>query len=159
MRYRVPQNIDMEDRIIGPLTMAQFVYLMLGGMIIYVSYLLFIPPVFFAIAFGVGILTLSMTFLKIQDQPFPKFIAATLLYLVKPKQRTWQKDPTLQHMKVIEKTATTPEQKSVPGQTVTKIELNDLSQLLDTGGRIEPQKLQTQPALEEKSKKIDTSWK
>ena len=36
MRYKVPQNIDMEDRIVGPLTMVQFVIVMIGGMIVYV---------------------------------------------------------------------------------------------------------------------------
>lgn len=95
MRYKVPQKIDMEDRIVGPLTLAQFLYVMVGGMIAYALYqtVFFTNPLlFWVLVIPVGIITVSMAFLKIQEEPFPKFLVHTLLYLTRAKQRVWMKD-------------------------------------------------------------------
>ncbi|MBI4032739.1 PrgI family protein [Candidatus Berkelbacteria bacterium] len=102
-RYQVPQNIDMEDKIVGPLTMLQFVYLMVGGMIVYLSWTLFDISLFLVIAVPVGLFTLALAFVKVQDQPFPKFMAAFLLYLVRPKARVWQKEQQLSELKLTKK--------------------------------------------------------
>lgn len=103
-RYQVPQNIDMEDKIVGPLTMLQFVYLMIGGMIIYLAWTVFDIQLFLLIAVPVGLFALAMAFVKVQDQPFPKFMAAFLLYLVRPKSRVWQKEQQLSQLKLTKKT-------------------------------------------------------
>lgn len=131
MRYRVPQNIDMEDRIVGPLTMLQFVYLMVGGMIIYLAYLLFTPTSFWIIAIPVGLFTLSLAFLKVQDQPFPKFLAATLLFLIRPKARVWAKESGEENVKII-KAPSTETKTIVTTHKAEPAELTQLAQAIDT---------------------------
>ncbi len=99
MRYKVPQKIDMEDRIVGPLTLAQFLYVMIGGMLIYACYQVFIfdnPIVFWVLSVPIAIITVSMAFLKIQEEPFPKFLIHTLLFLTRAKKRVWMKGDTAQ---------------------------------------------------------------
>lgn len=137
MRYRVPQNIDMEDKIIGPLTMAQFLAVMIGSMIIYVAFISLVrtaPILFWLIAIPIGLFTVAFAFMKIQDQPFPKFLASVALYLARPKTRIWQKDTKLEHLAVVTKNPTTPEEPSLPGQTIKKEQLGALTDILDRGG-------------------------
>ena len=88
MQYKVPQNIDIEDKLVGPLTMLQFVYLLVGGAAVYAAFKagwLWLA----IIGAPVGLLTLAVVFLKIQGQSFSKFFFALLQYYQKPRQRRW----------------------------------------------------------------------
>jgi len=138
VRYQVPQNIDMEDKIIGPLTMAQFLYLMVGGMVLYLMYLTLIPVAFFGLGIPLGLVTLAFAFLKVQDQPLPKFLAATLLYLVRAKSRVWQKDASASYLKIVAKGPASTQPAAAPTSPVAQDELDELSQLLDSGAPITP---------------------
>lgn len=126
----------MEDRIVGPLTMLQFVYLLIGGMIVYVSWMLFDLALFTIIAVPVGFFTLCMAFLKVQDQPFPKFIAATLLFLTKPKARVWQKEPTTSHLNIVAKSPSAPHEQSGSHTLLDRSQLQNLASVLDSGGQV-----------------------
>jgi len=152
-RYKVPQNIDMEDKIIGPLTMIQFVYLLVGGMAVYLMWTFFDISLFLITGIPILILTLAMAFLKVQDQPFPKFLASAILFLVKPKARVWAKDPNASHLSIVKKTASKPEEASPTQQGPSRGEIAQLASVLDTGGRakafedrtVAPEPQQTQP--------------
>lgn len=128
----------MEDKIIGPLTMAQFLYLMVGGMAIYLMYLTLIPVAFFSLSIPLGLVTLAFAFLKVQDQPLPKFLAATLLYLVRAKSRVWQKDASASYLKIVSKGPTGTPAAAAPTSSVDKSELDELSHILDSGSPITP---------------------
>jgi hypothetical protein len=91
MRYKVPQNIDMPDRILGPLTMLQFVYAVVGGGAAYVAFMALPYPLSYAAAILIGMLTLAIVFLKVNERPFMHFLLSALQFIGKPKQRTWQK--------------------------------------------------------------------
>ena len=133
MRYKVPQNIDMEDRIVGPLTMVQFVLVMVGGMLVYLAYTLFTPSTFWFAAIPIALVTLTLAFVKVNDQPFPKFLAATILFLVRPKNRVWQKEDGVENLKIVHKDI--PTAASTAGQSsVQRSQLESLSASLDTGG-------------------------
>lgn len=134
-RYKVPQNIDMQDRIVGPLTMAQFLYVLVGGMIVYASWFSFDFELFLLVATPVTLLTLALAFLKVQDQPFPKFVASALLYLVHPKERVWLKEPGREHVTIVAKTPSKPEQASGAHTLLSADDLTTLTGVLDSGGR------------------------
>lgn len=91
MRYKVPQNIDMQDRIVGPLTILQFMYLLIGGAICYLFFQLFSFSIFVILALPVALFALALAFFKIQDQPFSKFIGASIQYVIKPKKLVWKR--------------------------------------------------------------------
>lgn len=93
MQFKVPQNIDMEDKIVGPLTLIQFIYVLTGGL---TDYILFQSIgqyiwLFLLIALPIAVVALAMAFLKIQDQPLSHFILAGLEYLRQPKVRFWKR--------------------------------------------------------------------
>ena len=132
-QFKVPQNIDMEDKIFGPLTLMQFIYLMAGGMVIYAAYELADTALFWIIALPVAALTLSLTFIKIQDQPFSKFLTSAAFFFVKARQRYWQKDPLEEKFKQesLPQKTIKKEKKAEP-KKIEKSELEKLASILDT---------------------------
>jgi hypothetical protein len=135
VQFKVPQNIDMADRIVGSLTLVQFLYLLIGGIVVYFLFTLFGAiniTLFVTIAGPVALFALAMAFLKIQDQPFPKFVSAFFVYLTKPKTRIWFKeglDPAL--IITPDKQEDKPE---VAAKRIKRSQLDRLSQVLDTEG-------------------------
>ncbi len=94
MQFKVPQNIDLQDKIIGPLTLSQFFYLLFGGLIIYILFNRLLingySLLFFVLAFPIGVFSIAMAFFKVQDRPFPTFFMAFIKYLRQPRARVWQ---------------------------------------------------------------------
>ncbi len=70
MQFKVPQNIDMEDKIVGPLTLVQFTELVIAGLVFYVT--LRFTNVIIVVFIGLPVLLfgLALAFIKIQDPPF-----------------------------------------------------------------------------------------
>lgn len=81
----------MPDRIIGPLTMIQFVEAVLGGGLAYISYSAFPAPINTILALLAGMFTVAVVFVKINERPFLFYFLALLKFLASPKQRVWQK--------------------------------------------------------------------
>lgn len=92
-QYQVPQFITVEDKIIGPLTIKQSLYVGAAGLLILGLYQIFTGFVFYFLAILVGALGASLAFLKINEQPLPRIIKNFLLYLLKPRLYTWKKEP------------------------------------------------------------------
>ena len=89
-QYQVPQFISVEDRIVGPLTLKQFLYLLGGtafGVVAYFSLQFFL---FIIVMLPVSALTLLLAFLTINGQPFAKILSSALNFYMKPKLFIWQ---------------------------------------------------------------------
>lgn len=100
-RFKVPQNLDMEDRIIGHLTLSQFGYLALGGMLAY-FFLIKLPGLLgMILAIPIGILAFALAVIKVQDQPLPKFLNSLFRYVLSPRNRSWKHDPNSQQESLI----------------------------------------------------------
>lgn len=132
MQFKVPQNIDLEDKIVGPLTLIQFLFVLGGGLVDYLLYLTIHGGlIFWILAVPIAIIALAFAFVKIQDQPLTHFIKAGLVYLSKPKKRVWQRHGLVKPVvyaapkKVQTQTAPTK-------RRVEKSELEQLAQRLDT---------------------------
>lgn len=91
MKFKVPQKIDIEDKIVGPLTMKQFVYLLVGGMISYTTIKMANIAAIIFIGVPVALISLCLAFVKIQDQSFSKFLFSLVLFVIKPRNRAWVK--------------------------------------------------------------------
>lgn len=92
MRFEVPQFIEVEDKIVGPLTWKQFVYLAGGAGILVVLYLS-LPFIFF-VTFGlpVGMLSVSLAFHRVNNRPFSIFLESVVNYFRKTKLYLWRKN-------------------------------------------------------------------
>ena len=96
MQYKVPQNIDLEDKIVGPFTMKQFVYLLVAGAIVY-GWWSFLSqryegfmPAFLVVAAPVGLLGAALALVKVNDRPFEVFLLNLFRFIFMPKRRVWK---------------------------------------------------------------------
>ncbi len=90
MQFKVPQFIDIEDTLFGPLTFKQFAYLAGGAGMIFVLYKLL--PFFIAVILILPVigLTLLLTFYKINNKPFVYYLQAGISYAVSSKLYLWK---------------------------------------------------------------------
>jgi len=95
MQYQVPQFIELEDRIIGPLTLKQFLYLAFAGALLFVFWFLLIFYIWIIIAIPITALALAFAFLKINDRPFVYFFLSFVRYFSKPKLYIFSATPNI----------------------------------------------------------------
>lgn len=102
MKFEVPQFIDIEDKVFGPLTFKQFVYLA-GGAGLCVVIWVFVPKIIgvFLIA-GIAAFALALAFYKFNNKPFVALVESMFKYATAGKLYIWQKE----EKKAVPKTAT-----------------------------------------------------
>ena len=91
MRFTVPQFIEYEAKIVGPLTFKQFIYIGLAGAICFVLYFSVPFFVFFVSSIVLGIGGMAFAFLKVGGRSLPGFVANFLMYKLTPKMYIWRK--------------------------------------------------------------------
>lgn len=131
-QYQVPQFIDIEDRIIGPLTLKQFIYLAFAAAILFVFWFLLKFYLWVVVALPITAIALSFAFLKINDRPFVYFAIAAVSYFIKPRLYLFRN--VLEAPKeglVKEKIPELADQKTE--EKVTRSKLKELALSLDTG--------------------------
>lgn len=139
-QFTVPQFIDVEDKIFGPITARQFVILLADGILLFVFYKLF-DLVLFIIALAVfGGFGLVLAFVKINGQPFHYFLLNIIQTLRRPPLRIWQKDLSDAHMKLIIDLANVPVvvADKIEKKEISRSRLADLSLVVNTGGMYRP---------------------
>lgn len=94
MRFEVPQFIEVEDKIIGPFTWKQFIYLA-GGIGLAVVLFLTAPfIVFLLLGAPVGILAGLLAFYPVNNRPFSTFLESFFNFLRSTKYYQWRKKGT-----------------------------------------------------------------
>lgn len=134
-QYKVPQDVEADDKLLGPFSFRQFVYLLIAAGLIALAVGLFqlfpllaiipIPPVLF---FGALALPLR------KDQPMETYLAAIISYYLKPHTRLWtpgQRESTIKITapKKVEESRT----RDITGEEATH-RLSFLADIVDTGG-------------------------
>lgn len=102
-QYNIPQFIDSEDKIIGPLTIRQFSYLAIGVVISgFLWYFKPNIPVFLITAIPVMLAAFTFAFIKINGQNFEILLSNVIIYILKPTLFLWSRDvdPTQSVIKV-----------------------------------------------------------
>lgn len=91
MRYQVPQFIDVEDKIVGPLSIKQFLYLAGGGGAVYLSFAWL--PIYLAIfpAALLGGLGVCLAFVRINSRPFIDLVEAGVHFIMTPRLYVWRR--------------------------------------------------------------------
>ena len=95
MEYQVPQFIEVEDKIIGRLTLRQFIYLAgtAGLCVVFFSYI----PITFAVLLSAPVVGLgvALAFYKVNGKPFIEMLEAGFNYYMSEKLLLWkQAEPT-----------------------------------------------------------------
>lgn len=91
MKYQVPQFIETEDKIFGPLTVKQFLYVAGGAAAGFIIWSLL--PRFIAIIIGapVVIFFLALAFYRYNDRPFVLVVENAIKYYLGDKLYIWRK--------------------------------------------------------------------
>ncbi|MBI4457887.1 PrgI family protein [Candidatus Uhrbacteria bacterium] len=134
-RYVVPQFIDAEDKILGPLTTRQFLIMLVTAFLMFIEYKafdfgLFIFGAVFTFAIG-G----TLAFFKVNGQPVHFFILNLIQTLRRPGLRTWDKDFTDAELRELLKAPPPPPKKvRVIKTPIEASRLAELSLTVNTGG-------------------------
>ena len=90
MQFQVPQFIDVEDKIFGPLTLKQFLYLCGAGAISFMLFFSLTTPLWIGISVVLLALACVLAFIRINGQSMPRMLLASFGYLWFPKFYVWR---------------------------------------------------------------------
>lgn len=93
MQFNIPQFIDKEDKIVGPLTAKQLGWLFSAGGIILVLWAFLDNSALIAAAIPIGIIFGALAFYRPNNQPLVKFIFSSIRYFTRPKMYVWKRIP------------------------------------------------------------------
>lgn len=133
--YKVPQDVEADDKLIGPFSFRQFVYLIIvaisGGLAwglaqIFIGLALIPLPVI--LFFGALALPLK------KDQPMEVYLAAVVSFHLKPKKRLWQPDGIQELVDIVAPRITEVRRTKDLSGNEAEQRLSYLAQIADTRG-------------------------
>jgi hypothetical protein len=135
-QFMVPQFIDVEDKIFGPITSRQFVIILVGGLLCFLSFKFADTSLFIVLLALIGGLTLIFAFATINGQPFHFFLLNILQTTRRPSRRAWNKFNTVAELKAIMKDNEPEkvEEKADLTKSASHTRIRDLSLMVNTGG-------------------------
>lgn len=91
MQFQVPQFIEAEDKIVGPLTIRQFIYLAVGGGISFLSYAVHLETWLWLVisVFAVSA-AVAFAFAKVNGRPLHFLLLSVAGFLWRPHTYVWQ---------------------------------------------------------------------
>ncbi len=129
----VPQFIENEDKIFGPVTVRQFIIMFLSAILTYLLYKMLTLELFILCALLLNGAAGIIAFMTINGQPFHFFVLHVLQTLKRPSLRVWHRQEykpiSIEDLELKEITPKTPSAPKVTGHR-----LHDISLVLDTGG-------------------------
>ncbi len=138
-QFVVPQFIEVEDKIFGPITTRQFLILLIAAGIIFIAKSLADLALFAVILALVGGFALVLAFVKINGQTFHYFLLNIGQTMRKPGLRIWSKSLPNEELDYLRKLGSA--EIVVPKTSRKQVQRNhirDLSLLVNTGGFYKP---------------------
>lgn len=133
--YKVPQDVEADDKLLGPFSFRQFIYLIiavigiaLGWGLSQIFIGLAIIPLPIIILFGALALPLR------KDQPMEIYLAAVVSFYLKPRRRLWQPDGIQSLVEITAPKVVEVQRAKNLSQTEAEQRLSYLANIVDTGG-------------------------
>lgn len=119
LNFSVPQFIEIEDKVVGPFTFKQFVYLAGGGAFCFLAWRFL--PIFISVILIIPMagLAVALAFYKVNNQPFILILSSAIRYWLGSKLYVWKKDDK----KILQKTI------NLPSQNVSPVDMPQVSRL------------------------------
>jgi hypothetical protein len=139
-QFVVPQFIEAEDRIIGPVTTRQFLIMLVTMLTLAVFYKL-LPFLYFVLV-GIVLLVgaIILAFMKINGMPFHFFLLNLVQTMQKARVRVWDKTPTDADLRRYSKKVEKEEVEELQTKRRYKTShLRELTLVVDTGGVYRPE--------------------
>lgn len=133
--YKVPQDVEAEDKLIGPFSFRQFIYLIIVAIAGFVGFILAqillpLAIIVLPIILLFGALALPLR----KDQPMETYLLAVIRFYFKPKRRMWDPEGAASHIEIT--TPPSQEHSLVKefGQDVAQERLDYLARIMDSRG-------------------------
>jgi hypothetical protein len=133
--YKVPQDVEADDKLIGPFSFRQFIYLIIVALAIAIGWglsQLFAPLAIIVLPVIVFFGALALPLRK--DQPMEIYLAALVSYHLKPRKRLWQPDGIQSLVEITAPKLIEVQRSKDLSQTEAQQRLSYLANIVDTGG-------------------------
>jgi hypothetical protein len=133
MRFTVPQFIEHEPKIVGPLTFRQFMYIGMAAAICFVVYFTASFTIFVLTVMVVGGLGFAFAFIKIDGRSLTTLLINFLKYILSPKMYLWRKkDEAVKIMEEMEVKSKEVPEDEIPLKIGGKSRLKSIKTQIDT---------------------------
>ncbi len=92
MQFQVPQFIETEDKVVGPLTIRQFIYVCAGAALCAILFFTVTGWLFAILSVFIMGLSVAFAFIKIDGRPFINIALAAFGFYWKPQIYLWQSE-------------------------------------------------------------------
>lgn len=139
-QFVVPQFIDVEDKIFGPITTRQFLIILLAGVCIFLAFRYGDLSLFIFTLVVVGGLALMFAFIRVNGQHFHYFLLNIIQTIRKPSLRIWNKSYPKKELEYLRKESFAPVvPEGMERKPVKRERIRDLALLVNTGGFYKPE--------------------
>lgn len=133
-QFTVPQFIDVEDKVIGPVTVRQFVIILFAAGLIAICYKVFYFTTFLVLTVIIAFLTVIVAFVKINGVNFHLFLANFFITMFKSNTRVWNNAFGKEHLRIETEKVVVHDEVVVPAKHYATSRLTELSLIVDTQG-------------------------
>lgn len=134
-QFTVPQFIDVESKIIGPITTRQFLILLSAALIIGLSFRLFDFALFLVIGITVLIIAILFSFVKINGRPFHFFVLNAVQTFRRSNLRVWNHQESIKEKVVVAEPPIKVESQAQVKEYYKKSRLAEVALIVDTKGK------------------------
>lgn len=133
--YKVPQDVEAEDKLVGPFGFRQFIYLGIAVGTGFVAYFLFqVFPLLIIIPLPIiGFFILLALPLR-KEQPMETYLLAILRFYLKPKRRLWNPDGTITYVEIVAPKSTDQRLAKEYGAEAASERIGYLARVMDSRG-------------------------
>lgn len=131
MMFNVPQFIDIEDKVAGPLTWRQLLWMIGMGISLLILYNVLPGIAFVVIAIPIVLLFSALAFYRPQGQSLISFLGHGFFFFFRPKVAVWERPIVRPHVVPQSKRPSGDDQPVTKG--ISREKLRELAQVLDQG--------------------------
>lgn len=139
LQYKIPQNVQIEDKIFGNiLTLRQLIILGIGGGISYIIYT-YLARVYVLGALATGIIcipfliSMAFAFIRIHNIPLFKFCLLFIEFILKPRKRVWNKEGDIVLTIPVKPGKDKTKKLRLKSESKEKLDIQELSKVLNVG--------------------------
>lgn len=134
--YKVPQDVEADDKFLGPLSFRQFIFAGIVMITGYISFLMLTRGAALGVIFTLPIMLLFgfLAFPFGREQPNEVWLAAQIRFFIKPRRRIWNQDGAKDLVKVVAPKREVHHYTDGLSQNEVKSRLSALASMMDTRG-------------------------
>lgn len=127
MQFQIPQFTEIEDKVVGPLTIKQFLYLVVGAFVLYILFKILNFFVFIILAIPITAICLALAFVRVNHQPLANMLKNFFGFVKKPDFYIWKRPESKKTKeeksipKIVKKEPVSQKEKLIPREKLQEI--------------------------------------